>query len=156
MLSGKFRMSRTFSAEPSRVVVARSWKACALWLVLGGALTAAIWPVFARGEQSVETPLALGAIAIFVAQGFLAEFLGVRANEQAVSFPRRLFPFFPFPTLWRRQIRTRQISRVDSWGENAVRVYLGSAELVDINLPDATRKRVFLNFLDPRNRKRSR
>jgi hypothetical protein len=87
-------------------------------------------------------------IGMFCAQAFLAEAFGYRVGRTGVSFPRRLFPTFPFPILWRRRIPEKSISRVDALGERAALFYLTSTERVPVLFPDHQSRRVLLRRLD--------
>ena len=128
----------------------RSWKVCAFWLIF--AIGPILWLFFLHEPTDQDVALDYrvfsGLIALFSAQAFLAEAVGIRANAQKVSFPRRLFPHLGFPTLWRRRIALKDISRVDSLDERTIRFFLNSTELVDLLFPDSTSKRHFLRYVD--------
>ena len=130
-------------------VVIRSRKACAFWLVLTVApiLSLALLANYSRQELTLEYRALAGLIALFGVQAFLAEATGFQADSKGVSFPRRLFPHFGFPTLWRRRIPSKQISRADLLDLNMARIYRTSAERVDVLFPDIMSKRHFLHFI---------
>lgn len=127
----------------------RSWKICVFWLIL--AVGPIIWLFFFDDPHPLDFGLdyrvLFDLVALFSAQAFLAEAIGLRANAQRISFPRRLFPHLGFPTLWRRRIALKDISRADSLDERTVRLFLISTELVDLLFPDSTSKRHFLRYL---------
>lgn len=128
----------------------RFWKVCAFWLIF--AIGPILWILFLNEptEQYVvlDYRVFFGLLALFSAQAFLAEAIGIRAHAQKVSFPRRLFPRLGFPTLWRRRIALKDISRVDSLDERTIRFFLNSTELVDLLFPDSASKRHFLRYVD--------
>jgi hypothetical protein len=128
----------------------RFWRVCAFWSVF--AIGPILWLLFL--DELTEQDFALnyrvfsGLVALFSAQAFLAEAIGIRANARKISFPRRLFPHFGFPTLWRRRIALKDILRTDSLDERTVRFFLSSTELVDLLFPDSTSKRSVLRYID--------
>lgn len=127
----------------------RSKKICAFWstftfMTILGFVISNTYP---RQEFAIDYSAVSALLAAFSAQAFLAEAIGLRANRQRVSFPRRLFAHFGFPTLWRRQIALKDISRADSLDERTIRFYLLSTELVDILFPDIRSKRQFLRYI---------
>jgi hypothetical protein len=128
----------------------RFWKVCSFWLIF--AIGPILWLFFLH-EPTDQYPaldyrVFSGLVALFGAQAFLAEAIGIRVNSQKVSFPRRLFPHLGFPTLWRRRIALKNIARVDSLDEQTVRFLLNSTELVDLLFPDSSSKRHFLRYVD--------
>ena len=128
----------------------RSWKVCAFWSIF--AIVPILWLLFLHEPTdqyvALDYRVFYGLVALFSAQAFLAEAIGIRANAQKISFPRRLFPHFGFPTLWRRRIAMKDILRTDSLDERTVRFFLNSTELVDLLFPDSTSKRHFLRYVD--------
>ena len=127
----------------------RSWKACAFWFVFTVApiLSLALVTICSRHELVQECRALAGLIALFGVQAFWAEAIGLKADREGFSFPRRLLPQFGFPTLWRRRIPSSCISRADSLGSRMARIYLTSAERVDVLFPDITSKRRFLSYI---------
>jgi len=127
----------------------RSWKTCAFWLIFTvvSILSLVFLDDYSRQELGLDSRVLSGFVALFSAQAFLAEAIGLRANARGVSFPRRLFPNFGFPTVWRRRIDFKDISRADSRDTKRVRFYLTSAELVDVLFPDTISKQAFLNYV---------
>ncbi len=95
----------------------RSLPMCAAWLILTGVSVAL---------QSVRThPLEiifLLFLTIYGFQAFIAEALGVRVSKKSISFPRRLFPNFPFLVLWRMGIKCADIDQISSRPKARVRV----------------------------------
>jgi hypothetical protein len=128
----------------------RFWRVCAFWLIF--AIGPILWLLFLNEPTEqyavLDYRVFFGLVALFSAQAFLAEAIGIRANAQKVSFPRRLFPHLGFPTLWRRRIALKNISRIDSLDEQTVRFLLNSTELVDLLFPDSMSKRHFLRYVD--------
>ena len=90
--------------------------------------------------------MAIGIIVLFGLQGFAAEMLGLRGDEAGFSFPRRLFPRFGFPVLWRRRITAKRISRMDSFVSRTVRLHLTSCEVVDFVFSDDEKMKRFMSF----------
>jgi hypothetical protein len=127
----------------------RSWKICTFWSIftLAPILCLVFVDYHTHREFAPDYRVLSGLVALFGAQAFLAEAIGLRADEQRVSFPRRLFPHLGFLTLWRRRIALTAISRADSLNERTVRFYLISAELVDLLFPDIMSKRHFLRYI---------
>jgi hypothetical protein len=128
----------------------RFWRVCAVWLIF--AIGPILWLLLLNEPTEqyavLDYRVFFGLVALFSAQAFLAEAIGIRANAQKVSFPRRLFPHLGFPTLWRRRIALKDISRTDSLDEQTVRFLLNSTELVDLLFPDSMSKRHFLRYVD--------
>jgi hypothetical protein len=122
-------------------MIIRSWIRCASWFLLTTGLV-----VVLVSSESRNYLFALGLIAIFGLQGFVAEMLGLRSDETGFSFPRRIFRALGFPVLWRRKIPAKSVSRIDSFDSRTVRFYLTSCELVDVVLSDNDEKRRFLQF----------
>jgi hypothetical protein len=126
-------------------MIIRSWIRCASWFLLTTALLVVL--VSSENyERIAELPFALGLIAIFGLQGFVAEMLGLRSDETGFSFPRRIFPGIGFPVLWRRKIPAKSVSRIDSLDSRTVQIHLASCEIIDFVLPDNEKKRRFLRF----------
>lgn len=127
----------------------RSWKVCAFWsiFVVGPIIWLFLFADPTHQDFAFEYRVLSGLVAFFSAQALLAEAIGIRANAQRVSFPRRLFSHLGFPTLWRRRIALKDISRADSLDERTVRLFLISTELVDLLFPDSTSKRHFLRYV---------
>lgn len=127
----------------------RSWKVCALWSIF--TIGPILWLLFldepTNQHFALDYRVFSGLVALFSTQAFLAEAIGIRANAHKVSFPRRLFPHLGFPTLWRRRIALKDISRTDSLDERTVRFILNSTELVDLLFPDSMSKRHFLRYV---------
>jgi hypothetical protein len=123
----------------------RSWPNCVAWLMFTGALI-----LIAINHEVIGAPsnasMAFWLIALYGFQGFVAEIIGVRANETRLSFPRRIFPHLVFPVVWRKKISAKDIGRVDPLEGNAVRVYRYSNGAVDIALPDHNAKIKFIRF----------
>jgi hypothetical protein len=144
LFSGSFFMVQ--ATWPGSV---RSWKICALWLIIALAtlLSAVLLSNDGYRESAADYRILLGLVFLFSFQAFLAEAIGVRANAQSVSFPRRLLPHLGFPTLWRRRIALKDVSRADSFDDRSVRLYLFSTELVDILFPNIMSKRHFMRYI---------
>lgn len=128
----------------------RCWKVCAFWSIF--TIGPILWLLFLDGATDQDFALDYrvfsGLVALFSAQALLAEAIGIRANAQNVSFPRRLFPHLGFPTLWRRRIALKKILRADTLNERTVRFFLNTTELVDLLFPDSTSRRHFLRYVD--------
>ncbi len=86
-------------------------------------------------------------MALFVGQGFVAELIGFWCDRDSLSFPRRIFPGMGFPTIWRRKIPLRKISRMDALGERVILFYLSSTERVAVVFPNNRSRRQFMHFL---------
>jgi hypothetical protein len=125
-------------------VVVRSTGAVVFWLVASAVALAGLY--WLRDVEPWRGVVAL--IGVFCAQVFFAEAVGYRVGRTGVSFPRRLFPPFPFPVFWRRRIPEKSISRVDALGDRAALFYLTSTERVPLLFPDHQSRRVFLRHLD--------
>jgi hypothetical protein len=129
-------------------MVVRSWKSCAFWFIFS-AVPALFIALELESEQS-QWNLRLGAVpglvTLFGLQGFLAEMAGVRADQNGFSFPRRLFPRFGFPVLWRRKIRANRISRIDTLDPKTLRFFLNSGNWLDLVFANREQKRSFLGF----------
>ncbi len=137
----------------SESVAVRSWKACASWLMatlilIGFSLSGGF------GLQW-ETRAVVSLVALLCFQAFLAEFIGIRASEREISFPRRLLPRLGFPVLWRRRFSARNLSRVDSLDQRSTRLYLKSTEQVDLVFARGEDRRRFVHFLESYLRERS-
>lgn len=128
----------------------RSLKICAVWLILTlvTILSAVLLNNEAGREISIDYRVLLILVPFFCAQALIAEVIGVRANAQSVSFPRRLLPHLGFPTFWRRRIAFKDVSRVDSLDDRSIRLYLFSAELVEVMFPDLISKRQFMRYIN--------
>ena len=139
-------------------VFVRSRKACAFWLVFAVApiLSLVLLAHYSRQGLAQEYRTLAGLIALLGVQAFLAEAIGLRADAEGFSFPRRLLPHLGFPTLWRRRIPSKHISRADSLDLRTARIYLTSAERVDILFPDILSKRHFLSFIGEELARQSR
>lgn len=124
-------------------MVARSWPRCAFWFCFSTIpFLAAL--ALGSGGAAREAPAALVIVALFGAQGFLAEFLGMRADASGASFPRRLFPPLGVPVFWRMSVPAERISRVDPMARREVRVFLTSGDFIDLLLADRRQKERFL------------
>lgn len=127
----------------------RSWKGCVFWSVFViGPILVLLLVRPTDQDFTLNYRVFSGLVALFSAQALLAEAIGIRADAQKISFPRRLFPHLGYPTLWRRRIALKDISRADSLNERMVRFFLNTTELVDLLFPDSTSKRQFLRFVD--------
>ena len=126
-------------------MVIRSWRSCASWLLFSSAFALGLVS-YEKHECVAELHFAIGIIVLFGLQGFAAEMLGLRADEAGFSFPRRLFPRFGFPVLWRRRITAKRVSRIDSFVSRTVRLHLTSCELVDFIFPDDEKMKRFMRF----------
>ena len=126
-------------------MVIRSWRRCASWLLFSSAFVLGLVGC-EKHECVAELHFAIGIIVLFGLQGFAAEMLGLRADEAGFSFPRRLFPRFGFPVLWRRRITAKRVSRIDSFVSRTVRLHLTSCELVDFVFPDDEKMKRFMRF----------
>jgi hypothetical protein len=139
-------MSSRSVIHASKSVVARSWKACAAWLIATSVAVGLALPT--RLGLPSEIRVLISLVAVLCVQAFFAEFIGVRASEGEVSFPRRLLPRLGFPVFWRRRLAVGDISRVDSLDERTVRLYLDSAELLDIFFSRGEDRRRFAHCLE--------
>lgn len=107
--------------------------------------TAPLFYILMMGDgSSQELFFVMVSVVVLGIQGFLAELLGIRIDENGVSFPRRMLLSSPFPILWRRTIPTSEISRIDPWDETSLRLSLRSAEVVDLVFPDRESRRRFM------------
>ncbi len=88
-------------------------------------------------------------VALLGLQTLLAERLGVQFDGTGISFPRRAFQGRRFPALWRRRVSLGSIEKVRSKGERKLRLYLKSAEQVDVRFADRSQKLRFLNMINP-------
>jgi hypothetical protein len=137
----------------SKSVVARSWKTCAAWLL---ATLISIGLILSNEIGLRWEPRAvISLVALFCFQAFLAEFIGIRASERGISFPRRLLPRLGFPVLWRRRLAPGDVSRVDSLDERTARLYLDTAERVDLVFMRGEDRRRFVHFVETPRRERS-
>jgi len=123
----------------------RSWSNCLSWLAVSAASIGISIYYEIVGTQA-EASLALWLMALYALQGFFAEIIGVSADETGLSFPRGIYPHLRFLVFWRKQIPANDITRVDSLGDKAIRVYLSSTETVDIGFADRNMKARFLSF----------
>jgi hypothetical protein len=137
----------------SKSVVSRSWKTCAAWLMAISISIGLI--VFSEIGLRWETRAVISLVALFCFQAFLAEFIGIRASEKEISFPRRMLPRLGFPVLWRRSFAARNLSRVDSLDERTTRLYLKSCDQVDLLFARGEDRRRFVHFLEKYLRERS-
>jgi hypothetical protein len=127
----------------------RSRKVCTFWLIFTfvSILCLVFLDNYTHHEFALDYRVLFSLVALFSAQAFLAEVIGLRADARGVSFPRRLFAHLGFPTLWRRRIALKDISRADSLDERTVRFHLFSTELVDVLFPDIMSRRSFLRYI---------
>lgn len=127
----------------------RSRKVCTFWLIFTfvSILCLVFLDNYTHHEFALDYRVLPSLVALFSAQAFLAEAIGLRADARGVSFPRRLFAHLGFPTLWRRRIALKDISRADSLDERTVRFHLFSTELVDVLFPDIMSRRSFLRYI---------
>ncbi|MEK4035556.1 hypothetical protein WOC76_05745 [Methylocystis sp. IM3] len=123
---------------------ARSSLVASYWFI-GFTLALASFFVFPAGGAA---RVLAGLVALFCGQGFIAEWIGVRCDRDSISFPRRLFPGIGFPTVWRRRISVRKISRMDSVGQRAILFYLSSTERVAFVFPDNRSRHQVIRFLN--------
>lgn len=123
-------------------MISRSLPRCAFWLSLLLSLP------FAFREASAaagEPPLFVWFCGLVVAQGFMAEVFGVRADPSGASFPRRMFGALGVPVFWRKRLPAEEISRVDPADDCAVRLFLKSGDFVDLILPSRKEQKKFLH-----------
>ncbi len=131
-------------------MVIRSWRRCVSWFIFGTAVVLGL--IYCDKINCEEFNLAsqmrltLGLMALLGLQGLLAEALGLWADENGFSIPRRIFPHLGFPVLWRRKILGRSLSRIDAIDSRMVRLYLTSTERVDFVFADNEKRRRFLRF----------
>jgi len=148
MSVAKVCLARVAALSPkvwkTRMVI-RSWKSCASWLLFSSAFVLGLGGC-EKQECVTYLHLAIGIIVFFGLQGFAAEMLGLRADEAGFSFPRRLFPRFGFPVLWRKRIAAKRVSRMDSFISRTVRLHLTSCEVVDFVFPDDEKMKRFISF----------
>lgn len=120
----------------------RSLPMCAAWLILTGVSVAL---------QSVRThPLEiifLLFLTIYGFQAFIAEALGVCVSKKSISFPRRLFPNFPFLVLWRVGVNCADIDQISSRPNARVRVQKTTGERLQVNFPSREARLRFFQFV---------
>lgn len=124
-------------------MIARSLPRCAFWFCFSAIPLLAAF-AFSSSGAAGEAPAVLVIVGLFGAQGFLAEFLGMRADASGASFPRRMFPPLGVPVLWRMRVPAECISRVDPMDRREVRVFLTSGDFIDLLLADRRQKERFL------------
>jgi hypothetical protein len=125
--SKHYKQTQTTLSEEAKM---RSLPMCAAWLILTGVSVAL---------QSVRTNpleiLILMLLTPYATQAFIAEALGVRVSQKSISFPRRLFPNFPFLVLWRMRIKCAEIDQISSRPKAGVRVQKRTGERLRVDFP---------------------
>jgi hypothetical protein len=120
----------------------RSKVRCVSWLFLA---TLPLLGYFSLDTSDDPLRLALvGALFLFCAQGFLSELIGVRADANGASFPRRLPNGRGLPVFWRMHIPVERISRVDHWEDCVTRLFLNSGKFIDVTLTDSAAAKNFV------------
>jgi len=115
---------------------------CAAWLILTG-----VSVVLQSARTNPLEILILMFLTIYGIQAFIAEALGVRVSEKAISFPRRLIPSFPFLVLWRMRIECADIDQISSRPKARVRVQKSTGERVQVNFPSREARLRFFQFV---------
>ena len=120
----------------------RSLLMCAAWLILTGVSVALL---FVR-TQPMEIIFLL-FLTIYAIQAFIAEVLGVRVSTKSISFPRRLFPNFPFLVLWRICVNCAEIDQISSRPKARVRVQKSTGERLQVSFPSREARLRFFQFV---------
>ncbi len=124
-------------------VTARSLPVMGSWFIVFAIALTGFFMLPADGPGRVLA----GLLALFCGQALVAEWIGFRCDGRGLSYPRRIFPSFSFPTIWRRQISVRKISRMDALGERAILFYLSSTERAAVVFPDNRSRRLSMRLL---------
>lgn len=123
----------------------RSTNYCMAWLIFTVGCIALTLYFLAIGNSSLFSSAPL-ILALYGAQGFVAELLGVRVSRRGVSFPRRLFVKFPFLVLWRRRIPAMDIERIASLSAERIRVYRRSSGRPEYVFPNSNQRSSFIKL----------
>ena len=120
----------------------RSLPMCAAWLILTG-----VSVVLQSTRTNPLEIIFLLFLTMYSAQAFFAEALGVRMSQKSISFPRRLFPNFPFLVLWRMRIKCADIHQISSRPKARVRVRKSTGERLQVNFPSCEARLRFFQFV---------
>ena len=107
----------------------RSLFLCVIWLVFTGLATglAVIAAIF---QSPSPATLMFGLVALYGAQAFIAEALGIKTDQTSLTIPRRLLQISPLLVLWRERIRWTDIVDITalpkSLGSERIRVHKSS------------------------------
>ncbi len=124
-------------------MIIRSWTYCLWWSLF----TVSFAAVAVRYNSSVGPIESAGfwLLVLYGLQSFFSEIVGFRAGNDAISFPRRLFPGFGLFVFWRRKIAAKSIARIDRYLDNRVQLFTGGRS-VDVALAGRDRRREFMKF----------
>ena len=120
----------------------RSLPMCAAWLILTG-----VNVVLLSTRTNPLEIIFLLFLTMYSVQAFIAEALGVRMSQKSISFPRRLFPNFPFLVLWRMRIKCIDIHQISSRSKARVRVQKSTGERLQVNFPSREARLRFFQFV---------
>ena len=120
----------------------RSLPMCAAWLILTG-----VSVVLQFTRTSPFEIVFLLFLTMYSIQAFIAEALGVRVSQKSISFPRRLFPNFPFLILWRMCIKWADIHQINSRPKARVRVQKSTGERLQVSFPSREARLRFFQFV---------
>ena len=124
----------------------RSLSLCVIWLVFTLlALVVAIFP-----PPSPAT-IVLGLAALYGAQAFIAEALGVQIDQTSISFPRRPLANFPLLVFWRERIRSTDIDQITSRSTKQIRLHKSSGERVRLTFANRAAKSQFVDCIKQTN-----
>ncbi len=115
---------------------------CAAWLILTG-----VSVVLQFTRTSPFEIIFLLFLTMYSIQAFIAEALGVRVSQKSISFPRRLFPNFPFLVLWRMCIKWADIHQINSRPKARVRVQKSTGERLQVSFPSREARLRFFQFV---------
>ncbi len=115
---------------------------CAAWLILTG-----VSVVLQFTRTSPFEIIFLLFLTMYSIQAFIAEALGVRVSQKSISFPRRLFPNFPFLVLWRMYIKWADIHQINSRPKARVRVQKSTGERLQVSFPSREARLRFFQFV---------
>jgi len=115
----------------------RSWIAFGGWASI---LCILLLLLANSSEAAIQTLLAL--LVVYVAQGCLAELIGVKIEESGFSFPNRVFPSFPYLVLFRRKVPGSSVDRVDFVTRRVFIIYPAMRQIIVPEMTSYDEKRV--------------
>jgi hypothetical protein len=124
----------------------RSLSLCVIWLVFTGlAVVAAIF------QSPSPAAIMFWLVALYGAQAFIAEALGVKVDQTSVMFPRRPLSAFPLFVFWRERIRCADIHQITSRSREQIRLHKPSGERIKLTFANRAAKSQFVDYIKQTN-----
>ncbi len=97
-------------------------------------------------EHSPNMSAIMLGLMLYGIQGLIVEALGVKVDQQGLTFPRRLLRNFPFSVLWRQCVSSTDIDRIGYLSSNAIRVFSRSSGRPQITFSSRDQRSLFLKI----------